>query len=305
MSRYKYRPMFVKKKSHKLRNTIIFLALLAVIFVGFVAYADFFAGMRKDDTAVSVYFPVDAKENEIIQILKENEIIKYPAAFKVCSFFGNSEYVNGSHVLKKSMTYPQILNAIRTKNNGSIIAVVVNPGDTIDDIALIVSDELEIAKDDFYNALAQSTYAVETTRTTKKYEGYLVPGTYNFTKETDASGVVSAMLSKVEEFVGGERAERIKQLNLTVDEALTLASLVQAEAKSKEDMASVAAELIQKLREGTLLESEAALKYSLGKDEINETDKKTDTPYNTFLYNGLPKGPVCSPGEDAMNAILQ
>ncbi len=305
MSKYKYRPMFVKKKSHKLRNTVIVLALLALAFMGFVAYADFFAGMRKDDTAVSVYFPVDAKEEEIIQILKENEIIKYPAAFKICTFFGSNEYVNGSHVLKKSMTYPQILNTIKNKNNGSIIAIVVNPGDTIDDIALIVSDELEIAKEDFYNALAQGTYAVDTTRTTKKYEGYLIPGTYNFTKDTDAAGVVSAMLSKVDEFVGGERVERIKQLNLTVDEALTLASIVQAEAKSDDDMPNIAAKLIQKLRDGALLESEATLKYSLGKDELNATDKITDTPYNTFLYKGLPKGPICSPGENALKAVLQ
>lgn len=297
--------MFVKKKSHKLRNTVIVLALLALAFMGFVAYADFFAGMRKDDTAVSVYFPVDAKEEEIIQILKENEIIKYPAAFKICTFFGSNEYVNGSHVLKKSMTYPQILNTIKNKNNGSIIAIVVNPGDTIDDIALIVSDELEIAKEYFYNALAQGTYAVDTTRTTKKYEGYLMPGTYNFTKDTDAAGVVSAMLSKVDEFVGGERVERIKQLNLTVDEALTLASIVQAEAKSDDDMPNIAAKLIQKLRDGALLESEATLKYSLGKDELNATDKITDTPYNTFLYKGLPKGPICSPGENALKAVLQ
>ncbi len=300
----KYRPMFAKKKSHKLRNTIIFFLVCVILALGYFAYAEVFAGARDDDTAVSVYFPTEATEDDIVKILVENQVIKYPAAYKFCSLFGGKSYITGSHILTRDMSYPEIFSAIKTKNSGSVIAIVVNDGATISDIALVVADEFEVSKNDFLKAVTESEFAVETTRTDKKLEGYLAPGLYNFTKDTDMAAVVNAMTNRFTEQFDEAKKNRASQLGLSVDKVLTIASLVEKRGGTPEEMNANAQAIIHSLNSGVALNNEDALKYSLNKKELTETDKKIDTPYNTFIRAGLPKGPICSPSTAAIEAVL-
>ena len=301
----KYRPMFARKKSHKLRNTFIVLLVLLIAFLGFVAYAEIFAGLRNDNTAVSVYFPAEATENDIVNILVENEVIKYPTVYKACSLFGGSTYISGSHILTKNMSYPQIFSAIKTKNNGSIIAIVVNDGATINDIALVVADEFEVSKNDFLKAVIEIPYEVNTTRTDKKLEGYLAPGIYNFTKDTSMEEIVSSLVSRFDSQFDDAKIQRAAHMGYTVDQILTIASLVEKQAKTDVEKEAVAKAIIHNLQSGTPLNNEDALKYSLNKKELSETDKQIDTPYNTFVRAGLPKGPICSPSFSTIEAVLK
>lgn len=301
----KYRPMFARRKSHKVRNTFIVLLVLLIGFLGFVAYGEVFAGLRDDNTAVSVYFPAEATENDIVNILVENEVIKYPTVYKVCSLFGGKTYISGSHILTKDMTYFQIFSAIKNKTNGSIIALVVNDGATLNDIALVVADEFEISKNDFLKAVAESPYEVNNTRTDKRLEGYLAPGIYNFTKDTTVDEIVSALTSRFDAQFDDAKKQRAQQMGYTVDQILTIASLVEKQAKTDVEKEAAAKAIIHNLQSGTSLNNEDALKYSLNKKELNETDKKIDTPYNTFIRAGLPKGPICSPGISTIEAVLK
>ncbi len=288
------KPMFYKKKRSKFSCVVIALAAVLVIACGFLTYADVFAGLRRDKTAVSVYFPSDSSTGEIAEILHENDIIMFPAAFRAYRLFHRKAFVCGGHVISKSMTYSEIMTAVTSDKTDGVVAFVAADGTTLDEIALSAKTLLGIEKDDFYKALA----ALDGNRTAKSYEGYLLPGTYTV---SDAAGLVREMTDAFNAYFDKNRCG---ELGITENQAVIIASLVQKEAKSPSEMKALAEDIHKKLKNNENLNSEAALKYMLGTDEITEEDKKIDSPYNTFMYAGLPKGAICCPGKAAIDAAL-
>ena len=281
------KPMFYKKKRSKFSCVVIALAAVLVIACGFLTYADVFAGLRRDKTAVSVYFPPDSSTGEIAEILHENDIIMFPAAFRAYRIFHRRAFVCGGHVISKSMTYREIMTAVTSDKTDGVVAFVAADGATLDEIALSAKTLLGIEKDDFYKALA----ALDGNRTAKSYEGYLLPGTYTV---SDAAGLVREMTDAFNAYFDKNRCG---ELGITENQAVIIASLVQKEAKSPSEMKALAEDIHKKLKDNENLNSEAALKYMLGIDEITEE-------YNTFMYAGLPKGAICCPGKAAIDAAL-
>ncbi|WP_457638160.1 endolytic transglycosylase MltG [Oceanithermus sp.] len=139
-------------------------------------------------------------------------------------------------------------------------------------------------------------------------EGYLFPDTYNIPKGADPAVIVTVMLRRFDREVTPERVEAARKLNLTIHEWVTLASIVQAEAGSAEEMPAIAGVFLNRLDAGMPLQSDPTVAYALGK-KPSELDRyagdfKVNSPYNTYLHPGLPPGPICNPGEEALTAVL-
>jgi UPF0755 protein len=114
------------------------------------------------------------------------------------------------------------------------------------------------------------------------------------------------MLNRFNEVFTDEYLTRAQQLNMTMDQVLTLASLIEREAQAPGDFAKVSAVFHNRLSQDMPLQSCASLSYVLGvtKYVFNEDERATDSLYNTYKYNGLPVGPVCNPGKAAIEAAL-
>lgn len=137
-------------------------------------------------------------------------------------------------------------------------------------------------------------------------EGFLFPDTYNFLPGTPAADVVTRMRARYEEVVGPLR-ERMAQSGHTEKEIITMASILEKEARLPETRRTVSGILWKRLTLGMPLQVDAVFGYIQGTDTYHPTldDLKIDSPYNTYLNRGLPPGPINNPGREAILAALE
>ncbi len=136
-------------------------------------------------------------------------------------------------------------------------------------------------------------------------EGYLYPDTYYLPKITKPKDVFQMMVSRFWGVMDDLKGKGSENLNLSVQEVVTLASIVQKETGSVKDMPVVAGIFMNRLSQKMKLQSDPTVIYALnGRRKIHARDLSIDSPYNTYRYTGLPPTPICNPGKDALVAVL-
>ena len=139
-------------------------------------------------------------------------------------------------------------------------------------------------------------------------EGYLFPDTYRFAGGVGLERVVSAMVDRYKRYWTPERRERLAASGLSEREAVTLASIIQAEAVLTSEMPTISSVYHNRLRIGMLLQSDPTVLYALGGHRRRllhaAIDSVADNPYSTYAHPGLPPGPICAPGAAALDAAL-
>ncbi|MHB0866153.1 MAG: endolytic transglycosylase MltG [Thermoleophilia bacterium] len=138
-------------------------------------------------------------------------------------------------------------------------------------------------------------------------EGFLFPSTYDLEPGLTAATLVDLQLVAFKQQTASLPWEKSAALGLTPYEILTVASMVEREARVPEERPEVAAVIYNRLRLGMKLEVDATVQYAIGdwKQELTQQDLATDSPYNTRLYGGLPPGPICNPGVESIRAALE
>ena len=137
-------------------------------------------------------------------------------------------------------------------------------------------------------------------------EGYLFPDTYFFEPSADATAIVAALRSNFDTKIAGLSGE-ISASGRSLADIVTLASLVEKEARTTVDRKMIAGILLNRLRLGMPLQVDAVFGYIFNRDTYSPTfaDLKVNSPYNTYLHTGLPPGPIDNPGLDSIEAVLQ
>ncbi|MFA5359677.1 MAG: endolytic transglycosylase MltG [Patescibacteria group bacterium] len=137
-------------------------------------------------------------------------------------------------------------------------------------------------------------------------EGYLFPDTYRIFKDITAKEIISKMLDNFNKKLTFDMREEIKKQNKTIYEIVTMASVIEKEVRSTDDMKIVSGIFWDRIKNGQALQSCATLAYILGvnKAQYSLEDTKIDSPYNTYKYRGLPPGPIANPGFNAINAAI-
>lgn len=145
-------------------------------------------------------------------------------------------------------------------------------------------------------------------------DGYLLPGQYALTRATTLDELLPIILSQFFQVVNDNLVEAFKHQGLSLDQAVVLASVVQREAIVQDEMPVIASVFLNRLAAGMRLESDPTVQYALGFDPLKNTwwkvpleamDLGFDSPYNTYLYPGLPPGAICNPGAEAIQAVAQ
>jgi len=173
-------------------------------------------------------------------------------------------------------------------------------------------EELHLQDADTALALMDDTGGIrDIDPSAKNLEGYLFPATYNFPPDTQPAAVVAGMVKRFRQEWTPERAARARELNLTPRQIVTIASLVETEAKLKEERPLIASVIYNRLQRGTALGIDSTIVYAsklAGKwrndGRVYQSDVNRRSPYNTRLYIGLPPGPIGSAGESSIDAAL-
>ncbi len=137
-------------------------------------------------------------------------------------------------------------------------------------------------------------------------EGYLFPDTYRVFADATTTEVLSKVLDEFEDRVADRRAEEIAASGRSLFEVVTIASILEREVRHPDDMKMVSDIIRRRLELGMALQMDSTVNYLTGKKTpgISLADREIDSPYNTYKYPGLPAGPICNPGEAAIDAAL-
>ena len=259
--------------------------------------------------------------NRVATNLENAGLIRSRSIFKYyCDFAGMSQKIQvGTYSLKKNMPMMDIAGKLTTGDGNPLVRnITLIPGETVEDFAsrMVRNGVLESA-DTFLAACRDGKaykeyYYIEDVLKSgqpekRKYvlEGYLAPNTYEFYVTATEDEIIRKLLSQTEAVFTTEYQERAEELNLSMDQVLTLASLIEKEAKQS-DFARVSAVFHNRLKEGMKLESDVTVHYITGvrKMSLSEKDLAVNSPYNTYQVKGLPLGPVCNPSPAAIRAAL-
>ena len=253
--------------------------------------------------------------------LEDAGLIRSRSLFKYyCDFAGMSQKIQvGTYTIRKDMAMTEIADLLTTGDGNPLVRnITLIPGETVEDFAarLVRNGVLESA-DKFLAACKNGKaykeyYYIEDVLTSgqpekRKYvlEGYLAPNTYEVYVTATEDEIIRKLLSQTEAVFTVENQERADELKMTMDQVLTLASLIEKEAKES-DFARVSAVFHNRLKEGMKLESDVTIHYITGirKMSLTEKDLSVKSPYNTYQVTGLPLGPICNPSAAAVHAAL-
>ncbi|WP_099204263.1 endolytic transglycosylase MltG [Scatolibacter rhodanostii] len=325
-----------EKKAHKKRNKIkagknkrvfsfvwlIMVILLSLSLGGYLsdgAY-DFLAKNRQQENFVDIEIPENVTVDQLATLLQEKGAIDeeefFQLYFKITAS-DDLEYVRaGTHKLKTNMDYQEIIDNLISGEEAAVATITIVEGSNVTDIANLLEENNVCSAQDFLDEVKLAKYQSDTYPEIRKInnladryyllEGYLYPDTYFLYEKSDPSDVVQKLL--------GNYSEKIKFLNskieesgYTLDEVMRLASIIQREAANVDDMYKVSAVLHNRLNFGADYDI-----YTLDCDSTTfyPYHTKADAPegytssYNTYEVQGLPAGPICNPGTDAIKAAL-
>lgn len=309
--------------------TVVSLAIVYAVFAFASSYLlkNYFYPVDPDDaTPVTVTVPSGAGASAIAKLLYEAGgedaagLIANKAVFKIyVDFMGKSSSLQaGTYILSRNMDIDQIVDILCQGNPPrQTVTVVIKEGTSIDAIAQqLVDAGLQFEASEFLDlcktGAAFSQYSFVTAieqrpEQARDYllEGYLFPDTYQFYVDSSAETVINRMLVRFNEIFGDELMTRAEELDMSVDEVVTLASLIEKEAKTA-DFQRVSAVFRNRLTKDMTLGSDAAIQYIVKENKIvfSAEDLANPSLYNTHLYKGLPLGPITNPGRSAIYAAL-
>lgn len=285
-------------------------------------YMDEYKGMESTQGVdVVVEIPQGASAEEIASILKDAGLIKYESAFT--RRLQDSEYrgrlQSGTYTLNTGMTTLEMMAVMSPVADATtpIDKLVVPEGYTVEMIAAKCEEQGICTAQEFLNAAQSVTTTdfpyledVPTGADVEyKIQGYLFPATYDIYTTTTAESLVEWMLQTFENYYTEDLQQRAAELGYSSYDVVTRASIVEREAKVDDERAMIAGVINNRLKNGMLLQMCPTVLYPLthgmyDQSQVYYTDLELDSPYNTYMYSGLPVGPICNPGIACINAVL-
>lgn len=298
-----------RAKKRKIKRIIIVCVLaVGLVLAGFLidAVREMFNLSNRD--AVSIRLMGGESLDEVVNLLEDAGVIKYKTAFcAVAKAKGLDEgFGAGTYSIEPGVKYTYLLRMLISDMRE--ITVTFSEGLTKKQIFQKLAQTGFVDEEELYDAEERGfDYEfLEGIERENPLEGYLFCETYNFSNYQSADEMLSVMLNQFDKEFTDEYKKRAEELGMSVDEVVILASVIQAETAGEENMKNVSGVFHKRLENGEKLQSCATIQYLLEEKKfiLSAEDLKIDSPYNTYMYAGLPKGPVCSPSREAIYAAL-
>jgi len=290
---------------------VIALGVVLLVFVLSISYYLVFLNLPMNKKGTEITFVV-AKGDGVRVIaanLQKDKLISQDFTFLVyLKLSGQASNIQaGDYKLSASMS-PLTIADILTKGRVSSKKITIPEGWNIDDIGTYLEKQNVVTKADFANA-TQKSYSYDFLADKpagQGLEGYLFPDTYQISATANAETIVKLLLDNFGEKLTPDLRAAISKSGMNIYETVTLSSIVEREVSKPEDRKVVAGIFLNRLNTGMALESCATIQYILKSNEERFTYEQTrvESPYNTYLYPGLPVGPIGNPGIDSIRAVL-
>lgn len=291
------------------RRLLPFLLALVLTAVGIRTYLQSVpskAGLTAPVPTV-VYIKPKTGVQEIAVMLRDAGVIRSTWAFLALAYLQGSlkRLQSGEYEFHTGMTLLEILQKLE---GGRVVThqVTIPEGFTAEDIASLLATE-HLADPDRFLALVQDAgFAARLNVPAVRLEGYLFPDTYRLTRGMDEEEIIRTMVSRFQQAIPADFQQQAARLNMDPHDIVTLASLIEKEARLNAERPLVSAVFHNRLRQRMPLQSDPTAVYMLNRRgrRITASDLQRKTPYNTYVVPGLPLGPIANPGLASLRAAL-
>ncbi|WAA11210.1 endolytic transglycosylase MltG [Fervidibacillus albus] len=304
---------------------VVIFVIIAGVVTGSVLYVN--NALKPVDPSseeiITVDIPLGSGVTTISNLLEENGIIKDATVFKYYVKFKNEHsFQAGTYELTPSMTLDEIIASLKTGKvyQETKLTITIPEGLRLTEIAAIIADNTDYTEEEILQLLNDETF-IQTQK--EKYpetltdsifgdnikyplEGYLFPATYSFVEEKPAlEEIIDQMIAKTNSVVQKYMAD-IENKDMNVHELLTMASLIEEEATNESDRKTIASVFYNRLEIGMPLQTDPTVIYAIGehRERLYFKDYEIEDPYNTYVIQGLPPGPIAGVGEVSIEAAL-
>jgi len=295
----------------KIATIFAIILVTAASIYGYILYRQIFStNTNFDSKETFVYIPTNANFDQIVAIItpliKDMELFRMVADKK--SYPANVK--SGKFLLKNGMNNNDIVNALR---QNVPVDLAFNNQERLEDFAGRIGSQLESDSISLLNAFKDKKFLTENGFTDENILSMFIPNSYEFFWNTNAEKFRDRMAKEYRKFWTAERIVKAEALNLTPLQVSALASIVHKETVKKDERPKVAGVYLNRLATGMKLEADPTVIYSVKKNagdfnvvikRVLYKDLETDSPYNTYKYEGLPPGPIAMPDITALDAVL-
>ncbi len=256
--------------------------------------------------------------DQVADALKDNDIINFKFLFKIFAKLShaNTKIDPGTYDVSTKLDYRALITEMQTGSGSQETTKVTFPeGYRMEQIFELLEDNDICDYDDLMEAAANHDFSyswleedwyLNAKGDPTRLEGYLFPDTYEFYQGENAVNVINRFLLRFHGLLTQDMYQQAENCGITLHEAVIIASLIEKEAGPEDDRSNFSSVIYNRLHSGWKLQLDSTVNYIKNTSTFNLSyaDISIDNPYNTYVYEGLPKGPICSPGLASINAAL-
>jgi UPF0755 protein len=285
-----------------------FVILLTVV-IFLLAQSPGFASIQGNGDKQPVEFIVKSGTSVtgIARQLAGEGFIRMPYLFVALSLFYKGKLIAGEYEITRDMGMLGILKKM-AHGERNIYTLRIVEGYNIYNVAESVEKSRIMKGSDFLKILKDRSLLAEMGIKADSLEGYLAPDTYYYSREVDIEKLVEKVAQRTLTFFSREDiAKKMGGLHLSIHDTLTLASMIEREAKKRDEKPLISAVFHNRLKKGMSLDCDPTVLYGTNgvlEGPIRKSDLAAHTPYNTYSFKGLPRGPICNPDKSSITAAL-
>ena len=296
-----------------MKKFVLFTIILVLIALVAGSFLPNFLSQAANNEEVSIIVAQGESLSKVADDLHEKGVIRSKLWFKYKGQDIARNIKPGNYIIEPSLNIQDIYEIIQKGEQENQIKVTFPEGfilyqfaQRVEEVGLGTAVEFIEATNEYFSAKG---YDFDTSNLYFNLEGYVFPDTYYFTDKQTMDGIVSKLISTMEEVFTDEYIARAEELGLSPHQILTIASLIEREAYNDGERKAVSGVIYNRLETDMLLQIDATVIYGLGEGKEHMTrvlyaDLEKDNPYNTYKNTGLPPGPIASPGRKSIEAAL-
>ena len=264
-------------------------------------------GCGGQDGTARVIIPPGATMRQAAESLSRQGVIRAPAIFAWYAGFTDRDrqIKAGTYLVDRGASWNEVINAL-VDGRGQVHVVTIPEGWDVRTMVPAIAEVMEVEPDSLAVAMRDTALVRRVGARTDNLEGYLFPETYLLPDGADPVAIVRILVAEFERRWKPEWNDRLIELGMTRHEVVTLASIIEREARVAAERPVISAVYHNRLKRGMLLQADPTIQFALGRraGRVLYRDLEIDSPYNTYRRTGLPPGPIASPGAASIEAAL-
>ena len=294
---------------------VIYIIIFALITIGGVCGIYFYKIFYESNTLfndeyVFIKIPTNSTENQLLDSIGKHvkDLSKFSKAANYKDYFSNIK--PGRYKLENGFNNNQIINSLRSNNVP--IKITYNNIETFNQLIKRISERIEADSLSLSNVFNEKKFLNDLGLNRESVFSLFIPNTYEFFWNTSAIQFRERILKEFDRFWNDSRIEKSKKVNLNPIEVMTLASIVQKETPKVDERPTIAGVYLNRLERNMKLQADPTVVYTIKKRDGFDTrirrvlykDLRIKSPYNTYVYRGLPPSPIVTPDISAIEAVL-